>query len=317
MSTVLVTGAGGFVGTAVCPALTDAGHVVRGATRRPGARLPGTAETVTVGDLGPDTDWAAALDGVDTVVHLAARVHQMGESGPEAEAAHQRVNVAGTRRLGAAAAAAGVRRFVFLSSVKVNGEATTDRPFRETDLPVPEDAYARAKLAAEQALADIGDGSGMTVVVLRPPLVYGPGVGGNMQSLLRLCGGGLPLPLGRAGNRRSLIGRTNLAAAVRLATEHPAARGTYLVRDGEDMSVADLIRRIRRAMGRPPRLWPVPPGLLRAVLGAAGRGAMAARLLDTLTLDDAKLRNDLGWIPPCPADDELAAMTDRFARESG
>ena len=309
MSRVLVTGATGFVGGAVCPALRAAGHTVRAVVRREGATVPGATEQAVVSDIGPDTDWQAALRGVDAVVHLAARVHQIGESGAAAATAHRRVNAEGSRRLAEAAATAGVRRFLFMSSIKVNGETSPGRPYTEADTPRPEDDYGKTKWAAERALAEIAAHTALEAVVLRPPLVHGPGATGNMRSLLRLCASGLPLPFGAVTNRRSLIGLGNLADAVVTALLHPRAAGqTYLLRDGEDLSVAELVRRLRHAMGRPPRLVRVPASLLRAGLAAVGRGAMAVRLLDTLTLDDARIREDLAWSPPRSVDSELAAM---------
>ncbi len=313
MSRILVTGATGFVGRAVCPALTAAGHSVRATVRRAAANVPGADDVTVVPDIGPDTDWRHAMADIDAVVHLAARVHAMGESGDSAALAHHHVNADGTRRLAQAAAQAGVRRLLFLSSIKVNGEATPGRPFRETDVPAPDDAYAAAKWAAEQALADTAAHTALETVILRPPLVYGPGAVGNLRSLLRLCASSLPLPFGAATNRRSLIGLGNLTDAIMTALVHPMAAGkTYLVRDGEDLSVADLIRRWRHAMGQPARLISVPPAWLRIGFSLFGRREMAVRLLDTLTLDDAQIRRDLGWTPPQPVDADLAAMATSY-----
>jgi nucleoside-diphosphate-sugar epimerase len=267
----------------------------------------GTTDVAIVPDIGPDTDWRAALDGIEAVAHLAARVHVMNETPEAGAAAHRRVNAEGTRRLAEAAAAAGVRRLLFVSSVKVYGDVPAIRPLTEAVQPRPDDPYGESKWAAEQALARIGAASGMETTVLRPPLVYGPWMGGNMAMLMRLCRSGLPLPLGGADKPRSLIAVGNLADAIRVALEHPKAAGeTYVVRDGEDLPVAGLVRRLRALMGRPARLIPVPPGLLRAALTTVGRAAMAARLLDSLLVDDAKIRHDLGWIPPRSVEQGLA-----------
>lgn len=313
MSRILITGATGFVGRAVCPVLANAGHQVRAAVRSSQSRVQGVTENIVIPDIGPDTDWHGALEGIEAVIHLAARVHQMGETGEAAALAHHRVNTGGTDRLAQAAATAGVRRFLFMSSIKVNGEATPDHPFGETDTPQPDDHYGIAKWEAEQAIAATAKRTQLETVILRPPLVYGPGATGNMRRLLRLCASSLPLPFGSAANRRSLIGLGNLADAVATALIHPAAAGkTYLIRDDEDLSVADLIRRLRRALGLPPRLFSVPTGLLRTGLKVVGRGEMAARLLDTLTLDDAQIRKDLTWIPPKSVDIELKTMTDWY-----
>lgn len=309
MSRILVTGATGFVGRAVCPILIAAGHHVRAAVRHADADVPCTDDILVVQDIGPDTNWQDALADIDSVVHLAARVHQKGEMGEAAALAHHRINADGTRRLAQAAAQAGVRRLLFISSIKVNGEATPSQPFRETDLPAPYDAYAASKWEAEKSVVHAAAGTALETVILRPPLVYGPGAGGNLRSLLRLCASGLPLPLGRATNLRSLIGLGNLASAILAALFHSKAAGkTYLVCDGEDLSVTDLIRRLRVAMGQPERLISIPTAWLRNGLTLIGHKEMAVRLLDTLTLDDAQIRRDLGWTPPQSVDAGLASM---------
>ena len=198
-------------------------------------------------------------------MHLAARAHVMRETEPGPDAAFNRVNVAGTLQLAEAAAATGVKRFVFMSTIKVNGEVTTDTPFSESDPAVPQDSYARSKWEAEQGLHKIAERSGLEIVVLRPPLVYGPEVKGNFLALLRLCASGLPLPLGRVQNRRSLLFVDNLADAVCAALERPEAAGrTFLVRDGQDLSIPELCRCLSAGLGRACRLWPVPVELLRA-----------------------------------------------------
>ena len=301
---VLVTGGNGFVGRALVPLLVNVGHDVVVTSRDPDARMPG-ATLVPIGDLGPETDWRAALAGVDAVVHLAARVHVMKESAADPLAENRRINTQGTIKLAEDAVAAGVKRLVFLSTIKVNGEETTGPAFRETDTPQPQDPYAIAKHEAEQALTALSAKTGMEVVTIRPPLVYGPGVGGNFVSLLGLCAKGWPLPLGAVNNRRSLVYVGNLADAIRLCLENPAAAGkTWLVRDGEDVSTPALIAQISAAFdrtgmpGNRPKLWPVPQGLLRLAAGLVGKSAAAARLLGDLCLDDMALRRDLGWTPP-------------------
>jgi len=301
---VLVSGASGFVGQALTPALIAAGHTVIATSRHSGAGSPGVT-VKTVAGLGPDTDWRAALAGVEGVVHLAARVHIMNDTAADPLVENRRINTQGTIKLAEDAAAAGVRRFVFLSTVKVMGEATTGAPFCERDTPSPQDAYAIAKFEAEQALADISARTGMQVVIIRPPLVYGPGVGGNFQTLIKICARGWPLPLGAVKNRRSLIYVGNLAHAIGVCLETPAAAGkTYLVRDGEDLSTADLIGRISAALdraglpGRRPVLVPIPPTLLRFVATLLGKSGAASRLLGDLCVDDGAIRKDLGWTPP-------------------
>lgn len=287
---ILVTGATGFVGRALIPVLRDAGHEVVAAVR--GASDLDVEQRV-VGDLGPDTDWRAALEGIEAVVHLAARVHVMNETAADPLAEHRKANTEGTRRLGEQAAEAGVRRLVFLSTIKVNGERGT---FGDLDAPAPVDPYGVAKMEAEQALFAI---PGLEAVSLRPPLVYGPRVKGNFLALLGLCRKAWPLPLGAIDNRRSLIYVGNLCDAVRCCLEHPEAPGrTFLVRDGEDLSTAALIRRLAKALGRPAPLLPVPPGLLRLAGRLTGKGPQVARLLESLRIDDGAIRRDLGWAPP-------------------
>lgn len=300
---VLVTGANGFVGRALLPMLAQAGHAVRAAVRVDGdGWRPVGVDVVAVGDIGPATDWQAAVDGVEGVIHLAARAHVMRDSAADPLAEYRRVNVEGTRRLIAATRSAGVRRFVFVSSVKVNGERTADRPFSEADPPSPEDAYGLSKWEAERCLALCG----METAIVRPPLVYGPGVKGNFLRLLRFCDMALPLPLGAVRNARSLIYVGNLAAALVRVLEHPAASGrTFLVRDGEDVSVPQLVGRMADALGRPARLVPVPAALLRGAAAVVGRPGVVARLLDSLTVDDRRIRQALAWQPPFTMEEGL------------
>ena len=314
---VLVTGGTGFVGGAVCRALRSAGHRVRVATRRPESAVDLSDELpVAVPDVGPETDWRPALKDVEAVVHLAAHVHVMGRETSALAAAHQRVNGLGTARLAQAAAGHGVRRLVFMSSVKVHGERTRDRPFGESDPLAPEDPYGKSKRDAERMLEAAAEGTGTTWIALRPPLVYGPGVGGNMLKLLSHCRRGLPLPLGSANGRRSLIHVDNLADAVRLSLSHPEARGSYLVRDGEDLSIAELVGRLRTALGVPRRLIPVPPTLLKALAACVGAGASASRLLDSLRVDDARIRRELGWAPPHTVTEGLKGMAAWYRDQS-
>jgi UDP-glucose 4-epimerase len=301
---ILVTGATGFVGTALCSRLAVQGDEVVAAARRPGANgarpgdTPGAVVWANVGEVGRDTDWRDALTGVEAVVHLAARVHVMKETASDALTAFRRVNVEGTLRLAQDAAAAGVRRFVFVSTIKVNGEGR-DAPYRETDVPAPEDAYAVSKWEAEQGLQRIAQETGLEVVILRPPLVYGPGVKANFMRLMQIVQSGWPLPLGAIRNRRSLLYLGNFVDAIRLCVEHPAAAGrTFLVDDGEPVSTPDLIRAVAQAMGRPARLLAVPVGLLDFVGALLGRRAAVARLTGSLWVDSSAIRSRLGWSPP-------------------
>jgi len=319
MTRVLVTGGTGFIGRTLCPALLAAGHAVCASSRnaRAGEAMDGV-EVRPVSDLGPDTDWGAAVDGVDAVVHLAARVHVTEDRSADPLSEYRRVNTDGTRRLAEAAAAAGVRRLVFLSTIKVNGEATGEAPFSESDPAAPGDAYAVSKWEAETALFKIAAQGPMEAVVLRPPLVYGQRVGGNFLALLKICRLAPPLPLGGVSNRRSLIYAGNLAdAIIRCLTHRGAAGRTFLVRDGDDVSTPELIRRVATALGRPARLFRVPAPLLRAAGRATGKSEIVARLLDSLRVDDGQIRRDLGWAPPFTMDQGLDATAAWFTSPNG
>lgn len=293
---ILVTGANGFVGRALCQALAQRGHEVVGAVRH---AADGSSGLAPVGEIGPETDWERALAGVEAVIHLAARVHVMRETSADPLDAFRRVNLHGTERLARAAAAAGAKRLVYVSSVKVNGEKTAGTSFSAADLPRPQDAYAISKWEAECALHRVAAATGLEVVIVRPPLVYGPGVGGNFLRLLRLLEKGVPLPLAAVHNRRSMIFLGNLVDALIVGATRAAAAGqTYLVSDGEGVSTPQLLASLAGAMGRPARLFPVSPALLRLAAGLVGRSADIGRLLDSLTVDDAKIRHELGWAPP-------------------
>lgn len=310
---ILVTGANGFVGSALCPVLERAGHAVRRAVRDLSTIGPG--DRVAVGDIGPGTDWNAALQGIDVVVHLAGRAHVMHEATDArgVRAAYFGTNADGTETLARAAAALGVRRLVFASSIKVNGEATPEAPYRETDAPRPEDDYGRSKLEAERRLAAVSASTGLEYVVLRPPLIYGPGVKGNLARLLRIVDRQLPLPFGRIENRRSLVGLSNMASALEACATHPDAAGqTFLVSDGQDLSTPDLVRRIAAALGRTPRLLPVPAACLRVLARMTGSGALA-RLTGSLQVDSSRIRATLGWRPPASVDEEIRRMAAAYA----
>jgi nucleoside-diphosphate-sugar epimerase len=315
---VLVTGAMGFVGRVCVPGLEQAGWHVRCALRADTPLVPNGADRRSVGDIGPSTNWCSALAGINAVVHLAARVHVMRETAPDSLEAFRATNVAGTARLAREAAAAGVKRFVFLSSVKVNGEATAGQPFTERDVPRPEDPYGISKREAEEALREIGGRTGLEVVILRPPLVYGPGVKANFLRLIRWVDRGVPLPLASVQNRRSLIYVGNLVDAVVRCIDHPAAPGeTFLVDDGVPVSTPQLLRELGEALGRPARLLPLPPALLRGAARLLGRGDDVARLLGDLVVDSSHIRGRLGWQPPFSRRDGLAATARWFRAAQG
>jgi nucleoside-diphosphate-sugar epimerase len=295
---VLVTGATGFLGRAVAEALVRAGHDVRRGARA----LPAGAEGAWTGygDVGPDTRWDEPLQGVDTVVHLAGLAHLPDEMAAASAERFRVVNALGTERLAAAAAGCGVRRLVLMSSALVHGQSSRPgRPFTEDDQPAPATPYARSKLESEQRLAAAARGSAMQWIALRPPMVYGPGAGGNFRRLVGLVRAGVPLPLAAARAPRSFVGLDNLAGAVVRAVEHArAANQVFLVADAETTSTVGLVRLIGEALGR--RVWTpyVPRALLRSALGVLGRGRDADRLLDPLELDTRRIRTLLDWTPP-------------------
>jgi nucleoside-diphosphate-sugar epimerase len=296
---LLITGAAGFVGTALVARLSDsARYSVTGSVRHRSGALPESIQQSILGDLSPETDWRQTLQGRDTVVHLAARAHVM-RGGAEQLAEFRRINVQCTLNLARQAAGCGVRRLVFVSSIGVNGTATGAAPYCESDQPHPSEPYAVSKWEAEDALRVLSNSTGMELVIVRPPLVYGPHAPGNFGRLIRVVRRGIPLPFGAVRNRRSLVGLQNLVDFIVICMEHPsAANETFIVSDGEDLSTPDLIRRLARAMGRPSRLIPVPSGVLMVGAALVGRRAMAQRLIGSLQVDSSKARRILGWAPP-------------------
>jgi nucleoside-diphosphate-sugar epimerase len=314
---ILLTGATGFVGQALLPHLRTEGMTVRVASRRtPGAGVSGI-EHARVADIGPGTDWRMALTGVDTVLHLAARVHVLRDVARDPLVPFRAVNVAGTLNLAEQAIQAGVGRFVYVSSIKVNGEGR-DAPYTESDLPAPEDAYAISKWEAEQGLRELASRSALEVVILRPPLIYGPGVKANFLRLMQVVHRGWPLPLGAVHNRRSLLYLGNFVDVLTRCVLHPAAAGqTFLLADGEDVSSPELIRRLAAAMERPPRLLPVPESVLRIVGVALGKRMEMARLLGSLTIDAGHVRRVLDWQPPFSLDKGLHATVEAFCSPAG
>jgi nucleoside-diphosphate-sugar epimerase len=317
MSRILVTGASGFVGHAVVRALRADGHTLSGTTRAPDrGQGPEGIPLYRIPDLADEADWSRIVAGADIVVHLAARAHQTHEQGTAALAQYRAANRDGSRRLAEAAAAARVKRFVFMSSVKAAGEESR-APLTEDDKPCPEDAYGISKHEAEQALSEVAGRTGLELVVLRPPLVYGPHARGNLLTLMRAIDRGWPLPLGGIDNQRSLISAANLASAVSLVVQHPYAVGsTFFVSDGRDVSTPELVRRLAAALGRSARLIPLPPMLLRAARHLPAIGSKASRLVSSLQVDSRRIRERLGWQPAQSLDDGLAEMAAWF-RASG
>ena len=310
---VLVTGASGFVGRALVAALAaDERFRVRAAYRTAPVLAPVGVEVAVAGEIDAAHGWNVALEGADAVVHTVARTHVLHETEADALAAYRRINVEGTLNLARAAAAAGVKRFVFLSSIKVNGEATPiGQSFGEADAPAPLDAYGVSKHEAEQALADLARSAGLEVVVLRPPLIYGPGVKGNLERLIRLVARGVPLPLGAVRNQRSMVGLDNLCSAIMTCLSHEAAAGrTYLVADGHDVSTPELIRVIGAAMGKKPSLWPVPVALLHLAGGLTGRANEVRRLTGSLQVDAGLISRELGWRPETSIEAGLRSMVE-------
>jgi nucleoside-diphosphate-sugar epimerase len=313
--TTLVTGANGFVGSALCARLRRDGAFVRVALRSLNSK-PDGVEAFAIGSLSSKTDWTAALKNVEQVVHLAARVHVMNDKSLDPLTEFRTVNVEAASALARQAATAGVRRFVFLSSVKVNGEFTeSGHPFTENSAPAPEDPYGVSKYEAEKLLRQIASETGMEVVIIRPPLVYGPGVKANFQSMMRFLLRGVPLPLvAVTGNRRSLVALDNLVDLIVTCLSHPAAANqTFLVSDGEDLSTAQLLKRLGVAIGHPARLFYLPTALLKLGAIVLKRQGIYQRLFGSLQLDISKSRNLLGWTPPVSVDEGLCRAAEDFS----
>lgn len=315
----MVTGANGFVGQPLCAAILKQGWHTRGVLRSVRQAQAGM-DDIIIGDINNETDWSHALTGVSVIIHLAARVHVMKDAAADPLTEFRRVNRDGTANLAQQAAHAGVKRLVYVSSVKVNGENTPSRGesnakyFSETATPNPQDPYGQSKREAEQALHRIAQQTGLEVVIVRPPLVYGAGVKGNFLQLLKVVGKGIPLPLASVNNRRSLLYVGNLVDALITCATHPAAAGqTYLVSDGEDISTPDLLRRLAAALGVPARLFPCPSSLLRLAATMAGKSAQAERVLGSLQVDSDKMRRDLNWRPPYSLQQGLQATADWYS----
>jgi nucleoside-diphosphate-sugar epimerase len=319
---VLITGANGFVGRAVWLRLNKTRGMQAVGSVRSAAGFPDKkAQFVVMGDLTARTDWSEALAGVDTVVHTAARVHVMNDAVADPLTVFRSVNVQGTLQLARQAASVGVKRFVFLSSIKVNGEVTPvphlgslakrgrekeRAKFSADDVPAPQDPYGVSKMEAEQGLCQIAAETNMAVVIIRPPLVYGPGVKANFAALMRAVRRGFPLPLGAVHNKRSLVALDNLVDFIVTCITHPqAANQTFLVSDGQDLSTTELVLGMARAAGVPARFLPVPMWALQAVATMLGKGDVVQRLCGNLQVDISKARSLLGWVPPLSVEEGL------------
>ena len=312
--TYAITGATGFVGSAVLERLAaQAGVEIRALVRRVGVKLPGNAVAVQVGeDFLLEGD--QPLEGVDVLVHCAARVHIMSDASSDPLSEYRSVNVAGTLKLAESAARSGVKRFIFISSIKVNGEGTAPgKPYTADDMPAPVDAYGISKMEAEQRLMLLGNATGMEIVIIRPVLVYGPGVKANFRSMMSWLNKGVPLPLGAIPNQRSLVALDNLVDLVVTCLDHAAAANqTFLVSDDDDMSTTELLKRMGEALQTPVRLIPVPAWLLLRGAALLGRKDVARRLCGSLQVDISKTRSLLGWTPPLTVAQALSKTARSF-----
>ena len=310
---LLITGASGFVGKALSEKALQQGLAVKAALRIR-EDLPKYIETFVVGEINEATDWGCVLCNVNVVVHLAARVHVMHDTAASPLTAFRGTNVDGTLNLARQAAVAGATRFVFISSVKVNGESTAlGQAFTPTDLPMPKDAYGQSKHEAEQGLRQLAGDTGMEVVIIRPPLVYGPAVKANFLAMMRWMSKGIPLPLGDIHNKRSFVALDNLIDLIFTCIEHPAAANeTFLVSDGEDISTTQLLKRMGAALGKPTRLLPVPVWMLEAGAALLGKRDLTQRLCGNLQVDISKAKELLGWSPPVSMDEGLRRTAEHY-----
>lgn len=304
----MITGASGFVGRALCFNAMLRNFSVR-AVARAACDMPLDTWRIIVPEVNGVTAWGESLVNCEIIVHLAARVHVLNDCAADSDSlsAYRAVNVEGTLNLARQAAAAGVKRFVFISSVKVNGESTAPgRPFTEADVPNPQDAYGQSKHEAEQGLRQLSSNTGMELVIIRPPLVYGPGVKANFAALMRAVQHGWPLPLGAVHNQRSLVALDNLVDFILTCITHPqAANQTFLVSDGQDLSTTELLRGMAQAAGVPARLLPVPVWALKAGVSLLGKGDAVQRLFGNLQADISKARSLLVWVPPISVEEGL------------
>lgn len=313
---VLVTGANGFIGRGIVERLAKEPEVEVIGAQRTDNPLPAGVQRVQAGDLAADGPWSEASRDVDVVIHTAGRAHVLRETAADPLAAFRRDNVTATLQLARGAAISGVRRFIFLSSIAVHGPQG-NRPIKADDPPAPNTPYGVSKLEAERGLWEISEASGLEVVAIRPPLVYGPGAPGNFRTLMRWLDRGIPLPFGSINSRRSLVGLGNLVELVVACIKHPDAPGeAFLVSDGEDISTTALLRKVARAMNRPTRLFPFPPKLLKVAAATVGKARMAQQLCESLQLDIAKTKETLDWKPSFSLEEGLHQTAVAFRASS-
>jgi nucleoside-diphosphate-sugar epimerase len=307
MSNFLITGANGFIGKVLIKRLSQDGHLVSALVRKK-IEVPYSNETFLIPSINAKTNWTELLKDRDVVIHLLARVHIMDDKASDPLMEFRNINVDVTIALAKEAARQGIKRFVFLSSVKVNGESTSDHPFSETNLVHPQDAYAISKWEAEEALRQISKETGMEIVIIRSPLVYGPNVKANFLKMMQYVKQGIPLPLGSIQNKRSLIGIDNLVDFITTTISHPkAANQTFLISDDEDISTTNLLRRIGECMEKPARLIPISPKILSFLFKIIGRQDFGDRLLGSLEIDITKAKKLLAWSPPLTLNEGLRA----------
>lgn len=317
MTTVFITGANGFIGRALIQHLHNSSASIIAAVRRSSPFLPEAVKQIEITDYSAVNDWRDTLKRVDVVIHLAARVHVMKDDSSDLLAEYRKVNTIATLNLARRSAAAGVKRFIFISSIKVNGEKThPEHPFTADDPCAPQDPYVISKYEAEQGLLALAEATGLEVVIIRPPLVYGPGVKANFATLMKWINRPMPLPFGSVDNKRSLVAIDNLVSFIVLCIEHPsAANEIFLISDGEDVSTTELIRKTARAMGKKIRLIPMPGKLLVSIASLLGKRDIASRLFGSLQVDSLKARDLLGWRPVITMEQQLQKTVDAFVNE--